>query len=377
MGKRVNYLPDYELFEDVNEQGIICDREGKPKKRSEIPGGRAKGIFLKSQSREKWEAYFREEDRNSLAYDFENILVKYNNEEEQYYRETKKKKLSKSEKTVYPKCERVVDKWADSKRIGLFPKDSYFEGASRGMDDFVTYRINYFKYMDEKINSDKMTAPGKFGEVLDELRPSMENMKQKRFQLILMAILSLIGMLLSVGMLAEYFPQIPATLLPYLQGENAVNIYRVSYAIWIVTPILISIVVIQKLAEYNNVLIILAANLILTIPVSLVAVALVASIYFLGKPYKVLLIMVAVYFVILVVSFVLGYVWDLIIVLFKKPVWKKNFRKIFEANAEHLHRYVRLHILWWKNEGPSQELPDGVEKLQKIFNELNRIYRKC
>jgi len=47
-----------------------------------------------------------------------------------------------------------------------------------------------------------------------------------------------------------------------------------------------------------------------------------------------------------------------------------------EAYINDLHRYIRFHILWWKNINPDKPLPVGISELQKSFDYIVEKYNQ-
>lgn len=47
-----------------------------------------------------------------------------------------------------------------------------------------------------------------------------------------------------------------------------------------------------------------------------------------------------------------------------------------EAYINELHRYLRFHILWWKNINPDKPLPTGITELQKSFDYIVEKYNQ-
>lgn len=52
----------------------------------------------------------------------------------------------------------------------------------------------------------------------------------------------------------------------------------------------------------------------------------------------------------------------------EQPALRKAFVKAVDANAEKIHRYIRLRVLWWKHLNGSRSLPYGLTDLQKLFD---------
>lgn len=62
-------------------------------------------------------------------------------------------------------------------------------------------------------------------------------------------------------------------------------------------------------------------------------------------------------------------------VLIKCVVLRREFRRVFPGKAQQMYRYIRLRELWWKNEHPNGKEPEGLQKLQKLFQEYLKFYR--
>ena len=58
-------------------------------------------------------------------------------------------------------------------------------------------------------------------------------------------------------------------------------------------------------------------------------------------------------------------------------VQKAAFRKLVEENIQYMHRYIRLHELWYKNTYKKDgELPKGILALKKSFDHLLTMYNR-
>lgn len=285
------------------------------------------------------------------------------------------KKMEQKLRTIFNKhflkLEEITDRQVDKLYIGRFPHSRiYNKTFVRESDKYKEeYEVDYFDEMNRA--SGFMRAPGHVGSFLYYAQKDLDTAKMKARLFSFMTLFILFVGVTVVLAGAQPFDFLPQFLVKLVNEDLMVRIVVLGLMA------LTGWILVMGGPPEKGVLFKFFANGIFLLLIAIGSTLMAMRNVFSDYPIEAIsLLPFGAYYIIYGIFSLFNGIAAFFRTKKAKRKAKKDFCTRVENHIQHMHRYIRFHVLWWKTLNGDAPVPSGIRNLEESFDYVLKMYKK-